>query len=53
MFFSMSKVLLLNNSLKLSSEKVMQEIGFLFKNDKDVTKRLRGAVKVYSSTYTE
>jgi len=44
----MCKVHLLNNILKFefSVDKAMQEIGFLFKNDKDVTEELKKALTV-------
>jgi len=48
MFFSVTKVLSLCDALKInfSAEEVMQEIGFLFKNDEKVLEHLKLAVKV-------
>ena len=48
MFFSVTKVLSLCDALKISfsAEEVMQEVGFLFKNDEKALEHLKLAVKV-------
>jgi len=48
LFFSMSKILSIYNILtkSFSVDKVMQEIGFLFKNDAEAIKTVTAAVKV-------
>jgi len=49
MFFTVSKVLSLYDILteeKFSVDKMMQEIGILFKNDSQTAKKLKGAIEV-------
>ena len=49
MFFSVSKVLSLYDLLtagEFSVNKMMQEIGILFKNDSETAKKLKGAIQV-------
>ena len=57
LFFSIPKILSLYKSLvatDVSIDKMVQEIGFLFKNDPEATRKLKTAVKViirYIATY--
>ena len=48
MFFSVTKVLSISDMLKtnFSAEKIIQEIGFLFRNSNEAMRQLIEAIKV-------